>query len=82
MAVDFIMIKVNCDHCAHSFRPYHLLWSTTVCEVCKNTIENEFYQQELKKEVSNLRNIYATMDADGGRFNTAANVLQERLNHD
>ena len=72
MAVDFIMIKVNCDHCAHSFHPYHLLWSTTVCEVCKNTIENEFYQQELKKEVSN----------NSSRYPKSVAFLQERLNND
>lgn len=66
------MIKVNCDHCAHSFHPYHLLWSTTVCEVCKNTIENEFYQQELKKKVSNNSKSYPKSVA----------FLQERLNHD
>jgi len=66
------MIKVNCDHCAHSFHPYHLLWSTTVCEVCKNTIENEFYQQELKKEVSNNSSSYPKSVA----------FLQERLNND
>ena len=72
MAMDFIMIKVNCDHCAHSFRPHHLMWSTTVCEVCKNTIENEFYQQELKKEVSNNFLSYPKSVA----------FLQERLNND
>jgi len=70
--MDFIMIKVNCDHCAHSFRPHHLMWSTTVCEVCKNTIENEFYQQELKKEVSNNFSSYPKSVA----------FLQERLNND
>ncbi len=33
----------------------------------------------LKHEVSVLRDIYNSMDHDGGRFNTAASVLEERI---
>ena len=32
----------------------------------------------LKHEVSVLRDIYNSMDHDGGRYNTAINVLTER----
>jgi|TARA_R100000093_G_C1940021_1_gene71775 hypothetical protein len=33
----------------------------------------------LKHEVGVLRDIYNSMDHDGGRFNTAASVLEERI---
>ena len=33
----------------------------------------------LKHEVDVLKNIYRSMDHDGGRFNTAASVLEERI---
>jgi|TARA_R100001530_G_scaffold5778_1_gene7032 hypothetical protein len=33
----------------------------------------------LKHEVGILKDIYKSMDQDGGRFNTAASVLEERI---
>ena len=33
----------------------------------------------LKHEVGVLKSIYSSMDLDGGRFNTAASVLEERI---
>jgi len=33
----------------------------------------------LKHEVDVLKNIYNSMDHNGGRFNTAASVLEERI---
>ena len=33
----------------------------------------------LKHEVGVLRDIYKSMDQDGGRFNTAVSVLEERI---
>ena len=36
-------------------------------------------KSKMKKQIAKRRRIFKSMEQDGGRYNTAANVLQERI---